>query len=553
MTKLCSVLLLVASCFFSVEAISKVTRSGRYLYTEDGNRFYIKGVAYQPQGNVTDTSSNNPFLEPSTFVDPLSDGAGCTRDLPFLQELTVNTVRVYSVNSSLNHDSCMNTFSSAGIYAIIDLALPLNGSIDTDSPSWGTNLLDQYLETINAFNKYDNVLAYNVGNEVILSGQTDVAPYIKAAARDIKAYLNSISSSALVGYASIDGDSTFRDPVANYLSCDPSDKNSASTSIDLYGLNNYEWCGDSSFAVAYAGVEGDFAGYNVAAYFSEFGCITSPPRLWTEVAALFSSEMSDVWSGGVAFSYFPAASAQGQFGMVNISTDGTTVTTSADFTRLQAQYNVTSPPNSPSKGSSSPTYPSCPGENSTFAASTSLPPTPNLAACECLESTFGCKFTPTISNYSAIVGTLINTACGLIGQAGGTCNDIGGNGTTGVYGRLSGCDPTIQLSFVMNEYYQLNNMNPVACSFAGNGTVNPLGASGTAAATAAETSCVASPSATFVPALSGTSSPSGSGSSASSGSSSSKNGVAPLIEKNQLLGLLSVVLVGVFSGVLTLS
>ncbi len=33
-----------------VFSISKVTRSGRYLYGPDGNRFFIKGVAYQEQG-----------------------------------------------------------------------------------------------------------------------------------------------------------------------------------------------------------------------------------------------------------------------------------------------------------------------------------------------------------------------------------------------------------------------------------------------------------------------------------------------------------------------
>lgn len=38
----------VLSC--GVQAIPKVTRSGRYLYNEDGSRFYIKGVAYQEQG-----------------------------------------------------------------------------------------------------------------------------------------------------------------------------------------------------------------------------------------------------------------------------------------------------------------------------------------------------------------------------------------------------------------------------------------------------------------------------------------------------------------------
>ncbi|KAG6866022.1 hypothetical protein C0991_009430 [Blastosporella zonata] len=221
----------------SVRAISKVTRSGRYLYNADGSRFYIKGIAYQEQGIVVQSADNN-FGEPSSFIDPLALPDACARDLPYLQKLGVNAIRVYSVNSSLNHDACMSTFSNAGIYTIIDLSLPLNGSIDRNVPSWTTNLLDQYITTIDVFSKYDNVLVYNVGNEAVVSNTTFVAPYVKAAARDVKAYLKSQSSSVLVGYAAINGQDTFLDPLANYLSCDLTGANSDSTSIDIFGLND---------------------------------------------------------------------------------------------------------------------------------------------------------------------------------------------------------------------------------------------------------------------------------------------------------------------------
>lgn len=66
-------------------------------------------------------SAGNAFGEPSSFIDPLADGSGCARDLPYLQQLKVNTIRAYSVNASLNHDACMQAFSGAGIYAMYGL------------------------------------------------------------------------------------------------------------------------------------------------------------------------------------------------------------------------------------------------------------------------------------------------------------------------------------------------------------------------------------------------------------------------------------------------
>lgn len=54
----------------------------------------------------------------SSFIDPLSEPANCTRDIPYLQQLGVNAIRVYSVNASLNHDECMQALDAAGIYVM---------------------------------------------------------------------------------------------------------------------------------------------------------------------------------------------------------------------------------------------------------------------------------------------------------------------------------------------------------------------------------------------------------------------------------------------------
>ncbi|KAG8912691.1 1,3-beta-glucanosyltransferase gas1 [Tulasnella sp. 417] len=536
-----------------VSALPKVTRTGRYLYQEDGTRFYIKGIAYQEQGTV---SSNDPsgFPEPTDYIDPLSDANGCNRDLPYLKQLGVNAIRVYSVNSALNHDSCMQALSGAGIYVILDLALPVNGSIDRASPAWTTNLLDLYVGTIDAFSKYDNVLAYNVGNEVVIDpAGTVAAPFIKAAARDVKAYLKSKGSSALVSFASTDGD-TWRTALAEYLACDTD-----ATSIDLYGFNNYRWCGAGSLA-NYNSVLSDFQNFPIPAYFSEFGCIKSPPRLWTEVAVLFGEEMVDNWSGGVAFSYFPTADG---FGMVTISSDGSSVTTSDDFNRLQTQYTSVSFINSPTQSvAGSNTQATCPAKSDAFLGSTTLPPTPVHNVCNCLEkNAFSCVFSNTNSkNTSPIIGTLLNYACSQLGTLGGSCLPIGADGGAGTYGPFSVCDPSTKLSYALSEYYELSNRQAASCNFDGNATVISTAPASAQAADAAASSCAsANPAGTQVPSDPTSTSPSTQGAASpgatQSGSISNgtkNNGAAGFVDARSALIAVAASVIGLAGGMFVL-
>lgn len=168
--------------------------------------------------------------------------------------------------------------------------------------------------------------------------------------------------------------------------------------------------------------------------------------------------MTPHWSGGLAFSYFPA---QGNFGMITLSADNTTVTLSDDFTRLQAQYNNVTFINSPSQASAGQTqFPACnPPNPPDFLASNALPPTPDDAACQCVKTKAStCTFIETNNpQQPAIIGSLLDTGCSLLGQQGGSCSPIGGSGSAGQYGILSFCDsstvfPSPLLFFYSNVY-----------------------------------------------------------------------------------------------------
>lgn len=260
--------------------------------------------------------------------------------------------------------------------------------------------------------------------------------------------------------------------------------------------------------------------------------------------------------------------------MVTISADGSTVTTSSDFSNLMTQYGNATPPSSPSQSAAGTTsYPSCPQQNSTWLASTTIPATPNVAACQCLENNLSCQFTPSTKNYTAIVGALLNYGCSIIGVAGGSCNAIAANGSSGQYGLVSECDPSefsmrkrciaqalirsdiliaVALSYVMTEYYIATAKNPQSCSFNGNGTINTKAPSTAGSADAVASSCLASASSTSVPTIPA-GAPSSAGTSSSSGKGSSSAAPAVLADARTLLGMGVIVAVGIASGLWTIA
>lgn len=53
--------------------------------------------------------------------DVLSDPRQCALDARLMHSLGVNTIRVFHVDSALNHTGCMHVFKSFGIYLLLSL------------------------------------------------------------------------------------------------------------------------------------------------------------------------------------------------------------------------------------------------------------------------------------------------------------------------------------------------------------------------------------------------------------------------------------------------
>lgn len=196
----------------------------------------------------------------------------------------------------------MQMLADAGIYVISDLGEPAT-SIDRNSPEWNAELYARYAAVVDNLASYTNTLGFFAGNEVSNQPNNTVASaFVKAAVRDMKAYIVQKKYRPIgVGYATNDDDT--REELANYFDC-----GSSTDSIDFWGYNIYSWCGVSSYADSmYEDRTKEFSSYNVPAFFAEYGCNKVEPRLFDEVASLYGTNMTPVWSGGIVYMYFQEA------------------------------------------------------------------------------------------------------------------------------------------------------------------------------------------------------------------------------------------------------
>ncbi|TKA74158.1 1,3-beta-glucanosyltransferase gel1 [Cryomyces minteri] len=325
-------------------SLPTVTVKGNAFFA--GNqRFYIRGVDYQPGG------ASDP-------VDPIANPSTCQRDVAEFKKLGLNTVRVYTVDNTANHDECMGYLADAGIYLALDVNTP-KYSINRASPAASYN--DVYLQsvfaTIDAFAKYSNTLLFFSGNEVINDDTTTpCAPYVKATTRDMKQYIGSRGYRAIpVGYSAADVDSN-RYEMAEYMNCGTSDERS-----DFFAFNDYSWCDPSSYQQSgWNQKVALYGNYSIPLFLSEYGCITNQ-RKFNEVSSLYGTDMSGVYSGGLVYEYSEEGSG---YGLVTIN--GNSVSEKSGFNDLKNQLASNPPPSGDGGYKSSGTPANCPARSSTW-------------------------------------------------------------------------------------------------------------------------------------------------------------------------------------------
>lgn len=271
-------------------AVPTIEVKGSKFFTSDGNQFYVKGIAYQL---VSD--------------DPLVNTKQCSADASLMQTIGTNSIRVYHVDANGDHKGCMKAFADAGIYVWLDLDT-FDTYVEQVTPKWTKAQSDAFEKVMDEFHQYDNLAGFFVGNEAITTANGSVtAPYIKAAARDMKAYRDSKKYRTIpIGYSAADI-ATLRPMLQNYLACGDDPKEA----IDFFSLNAYSWCGKSTYEQSgYNILEKNSTDLHIPIFMSETGCNTVRPRDFQDQTALFG-EMADVWSGSIIYEWIEEANNYG--------------------------------------------------------------------------------------------------------------------------------------------------------------------------------------------------------------------------------------------------
>lgn len=172
------------------------------------------------------------------------------------------------------------------------------------NPKLYVDHFDRYKAVIDVLAEYDNTIGFFGGNEITNNvPNTDASAFVKGAIRDSKKHIKDKDQRWLgVGYAANDI-SAIRNLAAHYFNCGLEEE-----ALYFWGYSLYSWCGKSTMSGSGYDKEVDFfSHYSVPVFLAEYGWNVpdgAEGRLFEDTTALYPDDVSDVFSGDIAYMYY---------------------------------------------------------------------------------------------------------------------------------------------------------------------------------------------------------------------------------------------------------
>ncbi|KAJ3204614.1 1,3-beta-glucanosyltransferase gas1, partial [Dinochytrium kinnereticum] len=240
----------------------------------------------------------------------------------------------------------------------------------------------------------------------------------------------------------------------------------------------YEWCGNSNYELSgYADRTREMESIQLPLLVSEYGCNAVRPRRFSEIDAMYGSEMLKVWSGGIMYEF---TDEDNDYGIVQYSNNGSTVVPiqpEFDAFKKRMQTAESRLKNMTDIIQTQFTKYDCPATfEGNWLGSTDLPTLnmPNDAVCISLAGSLECVANSNVEEKE--VGSLLSTACGLLdgilGDSKG-CAPISPRTSNQSAGEFSHCYAKDRLSWAYDKYYRLTCKASKSCDFDGTATLQP--------------------------------------------------------------------------------
>ena len=120
-TKALSLAFLAILGMVSAADMPTISAVGAKFFFSNGTQYYIKGSLPTYPSRSIFLIARTGIAYQLTSLDPLTNVTQCMLDATAMADLGANSIRVYHVDSTANHDACMSAFAARGIYLWLDL------------------------------------------------------------------------------------------------------------------------------------------------------------------------------------------------------------------------------------------------------------------------------------------------------------------------------------------------------------------------------------------------------------------------------------------------